>query len=146
MRRFVSHNLQYFSLNFCFSSFPVGLRGTLSKIMWPGHLYLGSFWSQNRIISSTVNSRSGMISIIAAAVSPSLSSGIPITATSRTHGCFCITSSISTGNMFSPPRIIRSFFLSTRYINPSSSFLPRSPVYNQPSLIEFFPRIRIRSS
>ena len=72
---------QYFVRSRGFSILPVALRGTLSKIILYGLLYRGSF-VQYCLISSSLQSMSGFISMMAADISPSRWSARPITATS----------------------------------------------------------------
>jgi hypothetical protein len=84
---------QYFSLSFGFSIFPVAFRGTLDIIIFFGLLYLGRS-KVNFSVSSTVKLIPSLGSTIASAISPNLSSGIPITATSFTLSCFLMKSSI----------------------------------------------------
>jgi len=52
------------------------------------------------------------VTISAVTISPHFSSGMPMTATSRTAGCEVITSSTSMDDTFSPPEMITSFLRS----------------------------------
>jgi hypothetical protein len=82
LRGLISLLAANFCLSFGFSIFPVGLRGTLSNTMRLGLMCLARFCSQKTITSASVKVSPGLGAIMAKNISPNISSGIPVTATS----------------------------------------------------------------
>ena len=74
-----------------------------------GHLNLARRSRAKSMISCSATSTPGLRTTMAFGVSPHLSSGTPITATSAMAGCDMSTFSTSAGYTFSPPDTIMSF-------------------------------------
>ncbi len=84
-------------------------RSSERNSMYSGTRVERSRWRTWAPSSSAVQSRWSCCSTMAAATtSPHSSSGMPQTPASATAGCSSSTSSISPGDMFSPPRMITS--------------------------------------
>src|SRR6266700_3994528 len=109
---------------------PVGVRGiSRTTCMTLGTLKSAS--DSRHLARSSAPSASPFSTTAAPTTWPYFSSSIPKHTASATAGCAFRTASTSSGEMFSPPRMISSLIrpCSRRY--PSSS-RPRSPVRNQP--------------
>lgn len=92
---------------------PAAFRGrVVSNTTREGTLNRFSFFEANSITDYSKRSLSGFLKMTAQISSPKRSSGTPITATSMTPGCAARASSISLGDMFSPPLMMRSFLRS----------------------------------
>jgi hypothetical protein len=95
------------SLNFCI--FPLAVFGNPStQNTHFGTKCLLSLSFTQSLTPSSVTSLCSFLTTKAATDSPYFSSGRPTTEMSATPGCARITFSISSGWMFSPPRIIKS--------------------------------------
>src|SRR5699024_12571839 len=93
-----------------FNIFPVEfLDNSLLTFILAGRLILASLLRQNSVTASEDNGLSGFLATIIAIISsPHSKLGTPITATSLISECASRTSSISAGDIFSPPLIIMS--------------------------------------
>src|SRR6195256_2290431 len=97
------------------STLPDGLRGRLSRMM----SCLGTLNDARRLRQCSVRAASSSAVLSASTTtatgrSPQRSSGMPMTATSRTCGSSSMTRSTSEDSIFSPPEMIMSFLRSVR--------------------------------
>src|ERR1051326_546622 len=87
--------------------FPVAVRGICST-MWT---FFGTLKSARCCLQCSINAASGDGSFSTTATatsSPHVGCAMPNATASATHGCVIITASISSGAIFSPPRLISS--------------------------------------
>src|SRR5579859_5590803 len=102
---------------------PVAVRGIFSTI-WT---FFGTLKSARCSLQCSIRTASvcGSFSTTAIATSsPHVGCGIPNAPASATQGCVIITSSISSGAIFSPPRLINSLMRAVRCRYPSASMVP----------------------
>ena len=101
--------------------------GNSQKITCFGTLKPAKVSLQKLINSFSVTVLSLTISINAHGTSPHFSSGLATTAAIDTDGCLAKVFSISIEDIFSPPEIIISFYLSCIFTYPSGYITAKSP-------------------